>query len=116
MKCNYRYCGEEIPGGLNGNRRYCDEHCSYAERLIREKEKNSSRKSLLSEIKRIEALLRVCYNRYGDRAFDVNEIRAMQMNWTVISDTISLEGIVYRKVGMYAYVAFDNNTIKIVKL
>jgi hypothetical protein len=37
------------------------------------------------------------------------------MNWTILSDTLVIDDMSYRVVGTFGYVAFDNNTIKIVK-
>ena len=116
MKCNYRYCEAELPVGSHGLLRYCDEYCSHAERLEREKEKYEQRKLALLELKRIEALLRICYNRYGTNAFDINILREMSMEWRFFSSTTTIDGIEFRTIGSYGYVAFDNNTIKIVKL
>jgi len=116
MKCRYRFCGAELRWGINGNRRYCDDDCNNAERLERERDKYGARKSVLSELKRIEPLLRACYSRYKDTPFDINILRELMMNWSVISDSISRDGIDYRVVGSYGYAAYDNNTIKIIKL
>jgi len=55
MKCNYRNCLKELLAGVNGNKRYCDEECSYLERLEREKEKNKVKRNILSEINRVKA-------------------------------------------------------------
>ena len=116
MNCLYRYCGAELPMGLNRNRRYCDQECSDAERLERERDKYEKRKSILSEVNRIEALLRACYNSYGCTPFDINILRELKMNWTILSDTLVIDDMSYRVVGTFGYVAFDNNTIKIVKI
>lgn len=116
MKCRYRYCGTELPWGINGNRRYCDDDCNDAERLEREREKYGARKTMLTELKRVESLLRICYSHYRDTPFDINVLRQMKMNWSVISDIVTRDGIDYRVVGSFGYVAFDNNTIKIVNL
>lgn len=116
MKCRYRYCASELLIELNGNRRYCSDQCSYLERLEREKEKNRVKKSILSEINRIQALLRACHNKYGDSLFDVNILRELRMNWTIISGTSIIEGIEFRIVGSFAYTVFENGKIRIIKL
>jgi hypothetical protein len=116
MICSYRLCNEELPYGLNGNRRYCNDECNYLERLEREKEKNVKKKLALLEINRVESLLRLCYNRYRDKLFDVNTLRELKMNWTIISNTINIDGFQYRVLGSYGYVVFNNGTIKIIKI
>jgi hypothetical protein len=116
MNCRYRYCGDELPWGINGNKRYCDDDCSNAERLEREKDKYATRKATLSEFKRVETLLRACYQEFGESPFDINILRGMKMNWTILSDTQVIDDMSYRIVGTYGYVAFDNNIIKIVKI
>lgn len=116
MNCRYRYCGAKLPGRINGNRCYCDEDCAYAERLEREREKYGARKTILTELSRIETLLRVCYNRYGDTPFDVSVIREMRMNWTIYSDTGKHNDIDFRYVGSYGYAVFQNDTIQIIQL
>jgi|GEM_PF-870766 len=116
MICRYRFCTIVLHSQLNGNRRYCSEECSYLERLEREKEKNQLRKNALSEINRIQALLRACHNRYGDSLFDVNVLREQRMNWTIISGTTQIEGHEYRVVGSFAYSVFQNGEIRIIKL
>lgn len=116
MNCNYRNCLKELNARLNGNRRYCNEECNYLERLEREKEKNGVKKSILSEINRVQALLRACHNRYGDSLFDVNVLRELRMNWTIISGTSQKEGYESRKVGSFAYTVFENDKISIIKL
>lgn len=115
MKCRYRYCGAELPRGINGNRRYCDDDCNDAERLEREREKYGTRKTILTELSRIETLLRIFYNRYGDTPFDVSVIRELKMNWTIYSDTLKHKDIDFRFVGSYGYAVFQNDTIQIIK-
>ena len=116
MNCRYRYCGDELPWGTNGNKRYCSDDCSNAERLEREKDKYAARKATLSEFKRVETLLRACYLEFGESPFDINILRGMKMNWTILSDTLVMDVMSYRVVGTFGYFAFDNNTIKIVKI
>lgn len=116
MNCLYRYCGAELPMGINGNRRYCDDDCNNAERLEREKDKYAAKKTLLSEFRRIETLLRGCYQEYGEAPFDIQILRGLKMNWTILSETLVINDISYRVVGSFGYVAFANNTIKIVKI
>lgn len=116
MKCRYRFCSDELPWGVNRNKRYCDDDCSDAERLEREREKYSVKKALLSEIRRIETLLRGCYQEYGDAPFDIQILRGLKMNWTLFSETLVLDNISYRIVGSFGYSAFANDTIKIVKI
>ena len=116
MKCFYRYCGSELPGGINGNRRYCDDYCNNAERLEREKDKYAAKKALLTELKRIEILLRGCYQEYGEAPFDIQILRGLKMNWTILSDSLVIDDISYRVVGAFGYAAFANNTIRIIKM
>lgn len=116
MLCNYRYCQVELPEYENGNRRYCDEHCYMAEKLERAKDNYASRKKSLSEIDRIETLLRVCQKKYGDGLFDINVLRAEKMNWVITTGSVTLDGIEYRVVGSFAYSAFADGNIRIVKL
>jgi len=116
MKCNYRNCLKELLAGVNGNKRYCDEECSYLERLEREKEKNKVKRNILSEINRIQALLRACQKIYGDSLFDVNILRELRMNWAIISGTTQIEGHEYRVVGSFAYSVFQTGKIRIIKL
>ena len=116
MNCNYRFCQAEILEVMNGNRRYCNDECSYAERLEREKEKYAEKKSMLSEITRIEQLLENCFNHYGENPFNIDTLRKMKMNWEVFSKMVFLNGFYYRAVGSYGYMAMENNTIKIVKI
>jgi hypothetical protein len=115
MICSYRLCNEELPYGLNGNRRYCNDECNYLERLEREKEKNAKKKTALSEINRVGALLRSCHRRYMNKPFDINVLREQKMNWTLISYTSVVDGLEYRIVGSFGYAALDNGTIKIEK-
>ena len=116
MICSYRFCHQELPSWLNGNRRYCNEECNYLERLEREKEKNHSKKKVLAELNRIQALLRKCHVRYGSSLFDVDVLREQHMNWSIITGKSKIEGYEFRIVGSYAYVVFDNNQIKIIQL
>lgn len=116
MNCLYRYCGAELPMGINGNRRYCDDDCNNAERLEREKDKYAAKKTLLSEFRRIETLLRGCYQEYGEAPFDIQILRRLKMNWTVYSSTRIIEGASYQIVGSYGYAAFDDDTIKIINI
>lgn len=116
MICSYRFCQQELPSWLNGNRRYCNEDCNYLERLEREKEKNLSKKEMLAEFNRIQALLRKCHVLFGDSLFDVNILRQQRMNWTIISGTSQIDGYDFRMVGSYGYIVFENNQIKIIQL
>jgi hypothetical protein len=115
MNCQYRYCGAELPLGVNGNRNYCDNTCSYEERLLREKERYGKKKSTLSEITRIEGLLRTCYAQFGDTPFDITILRAQKMNWTLHSSIITSNGEPFRIIGSYGYMALKNSTILIQK-
>lgn len=115
MNCNYRFCQTNLPNGLNGNRRYCNDQCNYFERLEREKEKNAAKRALIIDLRRIEALLRTCYNWYGESIFDVGVLRSMKMNWTLFSSINVIEGVEFKIVGSYGYRLFNNDTIKIIK-
>jgi len=115
MNCKYRYCGAELPLDTNGNRQYCDEHCSYEERLEREKERYNKKKSTLSEMARIEGLLRACYNQYGESPFDVNILRSLGMNWTLHSRIQHNQFGEIRVVGNLGYIVLENFTILIFK-
>ncbi|WP_026750671.1 hypothetical protein [Sediminibacterium sp. C3] len=116
MICSYRFCQQELPSWLNGNRRYCNDECNYLERLEREKEKNLSKKKVLAELNRIQTLLRKCHVQYGSSLFDVNVLREQHMNWTIITGISKTEGCEFRIIGSYAYVVFDDNQIKIIQL
>jgi hypothetical protein len=116
MNCRYRYCGDELPWGINGNKRYCGDDCSNAERLEREKDKYATRKATLSEFKRVETLLRACHLEFGESPFDINLLRGMKMNWILFSETLVIDNISYRVVGSFGYTAFANETVKIVKI
>lgn len=115
MKCNYRRCLKELPLGINGNRRYCDDDCNNSERLERERDKYEARKTILTELKRVESLLRGCFNQYGSSLFDASVLRDLKMNWTIITNTIKVDGIEYRVVGPYAYGIYQDGNVKIFK-
>ena len=115
MNCKYRYCGTELPTDTNGNRQYCDEYCSYQERLEREKQRYNKKKSTLSEMSRVEGLLRTCYAQFGDTPFDITILRTQKMNWTLHSSIITNNGDEFRIIGSYGYMALKNSTILIQK-
>jgi hypothetical protein len=115
MNCKYRYCGAGLPADTNGNRHYCDDYCSYEERLEREKERYNKKKSTLSEMTRIEGLLRACHNQYGESPFDVNILRSLGMNWTLYSSILHAEFGEIRIVGSLGYIVLENFTILILK-
>jgi len=116
MKCRYRRCLSDLHNQLNGNRRYCNDECSYLERLEREKENNSIKKNALGEINRVQALLRACHNQYGNSLVDVNILREQRMNWSIISGTTQIDGFEYRIIGTFAYTVFEKSKIQIIKL
>ena len=115
MNCHYRYCVAELPLGVNGNRNYCDDTCSYEERLLREKERYNKKKSTLSEMTRIEGLLRTCHSQFGEVPFDINILRSQKMNWTLHSSIIDSNGDEFRIIGSYGYMALKDSTILIQK-
>ena len=115
MSTQCRFCNKDIPFGLNGNRRYCDEDCYNYAKLERTKDKYANNKITLAEINRSENLLKAFYNIYGDKPFDINILRSEKMNWNIRTDSKVLDGINYQIVGLYGYSAFQNKTIQIVK-
>jgi len=116
MFCNYRNCSYELHDYENGNRHYCDDECYNAEKLARSKDNYIRKKKHLAEIDRIEALLRVCHNKYGDSLTDINVLRAEKMNWSFNTGQTTIDGLAFFVVGSYAYRAFDNSTIKIINI
>ena len=114
IKC--RFCDKELPIGLNGNRRYCNDNCYYYAKLMRTNEKYAVTKNTLLEINRCESLLRSCYNKYDNTPFDVNILRTNNMDWKIHTGYKDLDGKTYTKIGLYAYVIFENNTIQILNL
>jgi len=116
MKCQYRFCEAELPDGLNGNSRYCDYSCYYNEKKERSRETYAKRNETLTEIRRVESLLRICHQEFRDKPFNAEVLTAKNMNWQVITSSVTIDGKSYRVVGKYAYILFDNNTLLIIKL
>ncbi len=113
---NCKFCGEPLPPNANGNRRYCDESCYMAEKLIRSKNNYEVNKNTLNQIKLVEKILASVYNKYGSNVIDVNILRVEKMNWSVMTGKITIDGEIFRLVGRYGYILYTDNTIKIIKL
>ena len=105
-----------IPPYENGNRRYCNETCSYFARLERNNMKYASSKKLLLEFKRVDSILRSFYTEYGSTEYIAAcLLNDKEMNWTLFSNQIQIENLPVKVISEYAYCLFTNETIRIWK-
>ena len=115
-KCNYRFCGKDLPSNINQNCKYCGEVCYMLEKLERSKEDYSKKKNTILEIARVETILRFFYLRSENNEIPAQLLIGQNMNWSICTGITIVEGFEVKQIGSYCYALFQNEQIKIWKL
>lgn len=114
-RCRYRFCNKMLSFLLNGNRQYCDDSCSYAERLLREEDKRKNRKEFFASVRRYERLLGRFYLLYGSDPFNANQLSERNMNWSIFTSLQIHGDDEYRCIGKFGYQLLNNGKVKLNK-
>lgn len=113
MKC--RYCENELPKYIHGNRRYCDEDCYYFKKLLRNNANYYNYFGFINELKKSENLLKQIYDHHGSNVVEANILRKTSFNWQIRTALVKKDSEIYTSLGNYSYILYSNKTLKIIK-
>ena len=110
---NCQYCGSYINIQSHGNRKYCDDNCSYSQKLEANAKKYKNQKNQFKEFNRVEALLKKYYRLHKTSLIRIEILNVNKMNWDIASGCKYIDGIRAIVVNSYAYYIFGSCLVRI---
>jgi hypothetical protein len=105
---NCKWCDKPLDPLIHGNRKYCDEHCYYLEKLNRQQEKRNREYEIREDKKRSEKILEKLLIQHGEGNWlNAQLVEIEQFDFSISDGIRFINGHRAIVIGNHAYIMMN---------